>query len=532
MEHLLKIGFIIADANEVPAWYYETIKNIIEKGYPAFFVLLKQHQGERRRPSLLYNLFEKFEERWFTSEFDAKKTNSVQHLITNDNSIHLSANGLSLSAIDFENVKSLQLHVLYTVAPLSGNKENISEAVAYGLWSLLFGYGKYTLNTLPAFWEVMDNSPVTGSYLLVHKNGKASIAYEGTTSTVPYSVKNNFNSIAWKSSSFLLFRLAELEKKKASFLSACKILQVNYEYLKTTRPGNLQMAFLFLKNILGYTRYKIKTKLDTGRFTVYFSFEKFKPGNRIENKFYPVFLPNKDVFYADPFAIEKDGITYIFIEEMVFSKGKAHISVFTIEKDKRVSLPKPVLERPYHLSYPYVFEYEGAHYMIPETAANKTVELYKAADFPYQWQFIMNLMEGVTLMDVTLHFDNNRWWLFANSHNHPFASTNDQLFLFYSDHLFSKHWRAHPQNPIATHADNCRPAGPIFNYQNKLFRPAQNNASQQYGYGLKINEIEILNETTYKEKEVYALHPDDLGLKACHHISFSDSVIVIDGISK
>jgi hypothetical protein len=110
------------------------------------------------------------------------------------------------------------------------------------------------------------------------------------------------------------------------------------------------------------------------------------------------------------------------------------------------------------------------------------------------------------------------------------VSTNDQLFIYYSHDIFSNNWKAHPQNPVITSIDNCRPAGRIFRYQNKLYRPAQNNANVQYGFGLKFNEIIVLNENEYKEKEVISIDPSQLGLKACHHIDFVEGFVVIDGM--
>jgi len=139
-------------------------------------------------------------------------------------------------------------------------------------------------------------------------------------------------------------------------------------------------------------------------------------------------------------------------------------------------------------------------------------------------------MENIELIDATLFFANGWWWLMGTTSLHPVPSTNDQLLLFYSKEPFSQSWTPHPQNPVATNIGNCRPAGNIFTVNGKFFRPAQNNASRQYGYGIKINEIEVLTTTDYREKEVLAINPKQWGLKACHTLNFSASMVVIDGI--
>jgi hypothetical protein len=286
-----------------------------------------------------------------------------------------------------------------------------------------------------------------------------------------------------------------------------------------------------VKNFFRYLKNKIRKKLDQGRFTLLYAFTPFTLEGIAEARFTPMPHPENG-FWADPFIMETGDATYIFFEEYSYSEGRGHISAIEVQENGKFGPVRKILERPYHLSYPFIFHHEGTYYMIPETVSNKTVELYKAEEFPCRWSFVMNLMEGKELMDVTLYRQNGKWWLFANSYNHPFVSTNDQLFLFYSQDLHSTEWIAHPCNPIATHAGNCRPAGRIFSYDNKIYRPAQHNASQQYGLGIRINRIEVLNENEYREKEVLSLLPHQLGLRACHHIDFSRSMIVIDGITR
>ena len=53
------------------------------------------------------------------------------------------------------------------------------------------------------------------------------------------------------------------------------------------------------------------------------------------------------------------------------------------------------LERDYHFSYPMVFEHDGDVFMVPESALNGTVELYRATRFPHEW----------TLEKVLQHLD-------------------------------------------------------------------------------------------------------------------------------
>jgi len=47
-----------------------------------------------------------------------------------------------------------------------------------------------------------------------------------------------------------------------------------------------------------------------------------------------------------------------------------------------------VLDEPYHLSYPYVFEWQGDYYMVPESYQVNSILLYRAVNFPTDWEFV------------------------------------------------------------------------------------------------------------------------------------------------
>ena len=130
-----------------------------------------------------------------------------------------------------------------------------------------------------------------------------------------------------------------------------------------------------------------------------------------------------------------------------------------IDEEGRWKQPYPVLERPYHLSYPFVFEHDGNTYMLPETAANGTIELYECEEFPHRWVLKKTMMEGVYAVDSTLHFHEGRWWLFTNIRDNEGASSDDELFLFFADSPLAENWTPHPLNPIVSDASCARPAG-------------------------------------------------------------------------
>ena len=107
--------------------------------------------------------------------------------------------------------------------------------------------------------------------------------------------------------------------------------------------------------------------------------------------------------YADPFLFEHEGRHHLFCEDMPPGASRAVISHTELHPDGAASGPPvPVLERPYHLSYPFVFAHEGEVFLIPETSAQRRVELYRAVDFPHEWRREQVLLDGLVASDATL----------------------------------------------------------------------------------------------------------------------------------
>jgi hypothetical protein len=238
--------------------------------------------------------------------------------------------------------------------------------------------------------------------------------------------------------------------------------------------------------------------------------------------------PPSDRFWADPHIIQKDNIYYVFIEEFIYHKRKGCISVLQIDDLGNYKNPIPVLEKEYHLSYPFVFSYAGKYYMVPESADNKTVQLYECAEFPYRWRFVMNLLNNVIAVDTTLLYYANQWWLFTAMPGRLESLPKVSLYLFYSKRLLTDQWNPHPLTPIISDFSSARPAGKIFTIDGKIYRPSQ-DISKSYGNGIFINEITRLSEDEYKECKMNLIEPIwDKKIKGTHTYSREGRLIVLD----
>jgi hypothetical protein len=241
-------------------------------------------------------------------------------------------------------------------------------------------------------------------------------------------------------------------------------------------------------------------------------------------------LPPAGRFWADPHVIEKDGRHHVFFEDASSVSGIGHIALLSDTGTGRFTPPKAILRKPYHLSYPFVFQWREDWYLLPETAANRTVELYRCIRFPDEWEFQHNLLEDVEAYDSTLVEHAGRWWLFANLREHPAASSWDELHIHHSDSPISRNWKAHRDNPVISDVTCARPAGRLFTENGRLFRPSQ-NSSRRYGRALQFNEVIELSDRHYAERVVEMIEPTwSRSIRGVHSYSRAGRMTVVDAI--
>jgi hypothetical protein len=243
-------------------------------------------------------------------------------------------------------------------------------------------------------------------------------------------------------------------------------------------------------------------------------------------------VPPKDRFWADPHVVRAEGRYYIFVEEYIHRLRKGRISVIEMDGHGNYQEPVRVLEREYHLSYPYVFEWQQKYFMVPESAANATIELYECVEFPHKWQLKMALMEGVHAVDTTLFYHDGRWWLFTGMAEDAVSLPRVHLCLFFSDDLLTNKWISHPQNPIVSDVKRGRPAGRVLTIDGSILRPSQ-DCSRGYGYGFDLNEILLLSETEYVERRVLSVRPEwGKKAQAAHTFAREGQLTMIDAFTR
>jgi hypothetical protein len=231
-------------------------------------------------------------------------------------------------------------------------------------------------------------------------------------------------------------------------------------------------------------------------------------------------------YYADPFLLKRGSRTFLFVEEYVYAERKGNIAMAEVIGDCLASSPVPVLSRPYHLSYPHVFEADGEILMIPETGANRTLELYRATEFPLKWELVKVLMRDGVYSDATPLFHQGRWWLFVTV-DMTGNATQDELSIFHSDAITGP-WVPHAANPVKSDSRSSRSGGRIIKYGDRVFRPAQ-DCDRHYGAGLVWFEITELTPTRFSERKVLSWNArSDLSAMGLHSFDELGGVQAID----
>jgi len=200
---------------------------------------------------------------------------------------------------------------------------------------------------------------------------------------------------------------------------------------------------------------------------------------------------------ADPFMLRHEGEWLMFFEIENRRSGKGEIGLARSPDAAAWRFEGVVLTESFHLSYPQVFEHDGAHYMVPESAAAKGVRLYKARSFPRGWELQAELVSG-NFADATLFRHGGRWWMIALE---GFRQT-DAMVIFHSERLEGPWW-PHAGNPVSVHnRRTARPAGRVIDSDGQLLRLTQ-DCESLYGRGVRAYVIEELKPQTFKERPAF-----------------------------
>jgi hypothetical protein len=421
-------------------------------------------------------------------------------------------------------LQALRLDVLINLS-LTALPPELPALARLGVWTVREGRARLVIGS-PIGWHELtfDDRLTTCQVEVTRADGSLHIVAQAVLATDPQSITRNQMHLLWRAAALMPRTLrALIQRGEAEFFARAQ----HAETAQVAASPNLLHLSMLVPRQIHYTLRKYLRKR--------FSFEQWmlmlaRRGSAAPLRWegFAPLVPPPDRLWADPFVVEHEGQTYIFVEELLFSQKRGAIACLTLDAGGGVTSSTRVLEKPHHLSYPFVFEYQGTWYMLPEMSASRSVELYRCTHFPDQWVCEKTLMRDVTALDTTLFEYEGRWWMFVNLAEDMGNSTWDSLHLFYADSPLSETWAPHPLNPVVADVRSARPAGRPFLRDGQLFRPSQ-DSMLRYGHSLRLNRVDRLTVNEYEETSVETLvPPQGTDIIATHTLNFSEKWTVID----
>ena len=224
------------------------------------------------------------------------------------------------------------------------------------------------------------------------------------------------------------------------------------------------------------------------------------------------------IFVADPFLVHHGARWHMFLEVMNDAGYKGEIALAASENGIEWDYEGIVLTESFSLSYPYVFEWQGDHYMLPEMYQQNYLRLYKAEAFPRSWRPVATFLDCNAFADASIFQWQGYWYILACSN----PTGNDTLRLFQAPCPLGP-WREHPRSPVVTGDPRAaRPGGRVVEWNGGLIRYAQ-VCVPRYGTGLRAFRITRLTPEEYSEETVDAPpirkpEPGEWNSRAMHHV--------------
>lgn len=460
-----------------------------------------------------------------------KKNESFKNHLNSYNIIDLGLSVLELSPIvskagyvhqfseeDINKVKLLELDLILQCGDVI-YQGSILRASKLGLLSFHYGNNHHAWGTPVAFWEVLKRQDTTNFFIqqLTEELNNKNVLFRGQLKTKGYWLLNQANIYSKAN-----YYLKEFIKKLSSTKEIPSTLPVfPYSDRLYLKPGISDIFRYISKTIVRKTYSLIKLK---PKWHVAFVHSDWRDAVLWRCIDFPS-MPGKSL--ADPFLYSKGGHDYCFAEEIDLVTSLGSIVVYELFLTHAVRLGTACKEN-FHLSFPFLFEYDGQVFMLPESHQNRDIRIYECIDFPLQWKLKHVVMSNISAADSLLINKENKWWLFTNIDHWSGDDHCEELAIFSADNPFSTEWSPHSLNPIYVNA-SCARNGGVFKSENKFYRVSQNQGFNIYGKSVVINEITDLTENSFHEDSIVEIYPYfKKNILGTHHFHTNGSITVFD----
>lgn len=480
---ITKIGLIIPDITLIKD-YQISIINSLKKNKTFKIKLIKTNLNTKKKENRLLFFFEK--------KFQKRK----KIIFPNNIKYINQARFFSIDKIIDYKDKDIDIFINLLGFKLPYNLKNNTKP----FWEINYGLNN-NLNYPISFDDLIFQRPYSRISISEACKGKYREVIEG---------KFNLRNYALLHEEFLLEKTAVLLIKALHLFSKKKL---NY---KKILPRKNEKPNISIFDIFNYYKKNYLRKISS----IYKTWKIFYLKNKKDIKLNGnKFIKHKaNEYFADPFIYKFKSKIFIFFESFNKNQGKGNISYVELSNDEKKN---QLINRNYHLSYPFIFNFKKQIYLSPETAQAKELQIWKCIKFPDKWKVYKKVFKNQSTADPTFFLDRKKkLWLFINKSIDKFNDHNSELYIYEVKNNF-KDFIPHKLNPVIIDCTIARNAGNLFYYKSKLIKPCQANIYGKYGYGLQLIEIKklSLNEFVFKKIKLY---------KKIHHMSYTKNYIAWD----
>lgn len=538
----LRIGLLLNSRIEIPAFMATIVDDLKASNFARIELLVVRNSpgGTRSESTLqtqkpfLYDLYLRLDAR-MKPQNDPLGPVDGADLLAGIETVAVDPagkdNGFPADVLEKIRGKELDVLICFGFQGLCGD---ILKSARCGVWALEYGDDEFYRGAPPLFWELREQSPVSGVTLRVlsdQPGGGPVLAKSMFATEQTLSVSRNRYNPFWGSTDLIIAKLAELHQfgwesvlERATPPASYKGKRDIYQ-TPTNRDMLPWLAPILLKKVISYPFRKEMV-------------QHWRVACRVNGKplyesdagsdfsgFRWIDAPDGH-YWADPFVFEHDGKYWAFFEDYSYREMRAGLACAEILPHGELGPPIRCLYKPScHYSYPHVFRAGTDIFMIPESYESNSVDLYRCTQFPSQWVHEKLLLKG-KFVDTTVWEHEGLWWIATTSADPgPGAGS---LLLFYATSITGD-WHFHPRNPISTDIRVNRGAGRVIRSQNRLIRPSQ-SCAPTYGYSIAFNEITELSKERYSEKTLKVIGPEQFrGLAGIHTYNCGGNFEFIDG---
>ena len=411
---------------------------------------------------------------------------------------------------------------------------DILTVAKYGIISLHHGDTDTYRGGPPAFWEVVNEEPLTAVTIqqLTEDLDGGNILGKTYLRTDTTSFYRNQHKLYWAGKELMTHTLNEIiNQTPEQYFSKRKAVyqKIFYSSPLFKNPGNKVSAGILFNWLYHTIQRKVHDIFFLSQWQLIYYYDRKSTVFQPSFFRYKKLVPPADRIWADPFIAIHENKYYLFFEEKLKKEANAHIAYVELGENGVIEpTPKIALKESFHLSYPFIFNHENKWYMIPEAAGSGQLYLYESTSFPGKWERIQVLIKDQKIYDATLHFHDGYWYLFCTSKLDNSLSSDVYLHIFYSKDFLREAFIPHPGNPHYRDIRRARPAGKIFLHEGELLRPSQVSAPG-YGNKININRIITLSPEKFEEEVIDTIGPEwNKRINSIHTFNHAEHLSVAD----